>query len=129
MSYKVFEDLCEKANVTPYKVGKATGITTATISNWKAGRYEPKSDKRQKIADYFGVSLYYLDTGIEAPETLQLSLKLMRIVEPFIKRAGAKHFMEMCNDLNDGQYHLIYKLLQELTGEGSNAENAENTKD
>lgn len=129
MSYKIFEDLCEKANTTPYKVGKATGIPTATFSNWKAGRYEPKSDKRQRIADYFGVSLYYLDTGIDAPETLQLSLELMQIVEPFIKRPGAKHFMQICNDLNDTQYLLVMQLCKQLAYGGANDKNTENTPD
>ena len=63
--YEIFENLCNKNNVTPYRVCKETGLTTATISNWKAGRYTPKQDKLQKIADYFGVSLEYLTTGEE----------------------------------------------------------------
>lgn len=61
--YEIFEHLCDINGVTPYKVCKETGITTATISNWKAGRYTPKTDKMQKIADYFGVSVEYLMTG------------------------------------------------------------------
>ena len=65
MSYEIFEKLCEVNGVTPYKVCKATGLTTGTISNWKAGRYIPKADKRKLIADFFGVSLEYLDTGID----------------------------------------------------------------
>ena len=64
--YEVFERLCKENGVTAHKVCKATGITTATISNWKAGRYTPKADKLQKIADYFGVSLEYLTTGKES---------------------------------------------------------------
>lgn len=63
--YEIFERLCKEKGVTAYKVCQATGITTATISNWKAGRYTPKADKMQKIADYFGVTLEYLTTGRE----------------------------------------------------------------
>lgn len=66
--YEIFEQLCNKFSVTPYRVCKETGLTTATISNWKAGRYTPKADKLQKIADYFGVTLDYLRTGM-GPET------------------------------------------------------------
>ena len=69
--YKIFEELCKENCVTPYRVCKETGITTATISNWKAGRYTPKADKMQKIADYFGVSLEYLMTG----EVLTVSIQ------------------------------------------------------
>ncbi|HIW41492.1 MAG TPA: helix-turn-helix domain-containing protein, partial [Candidatus Mediterraneibacter vanvlietii] len=61
--YSIFEQLCKEKGVTAYKVCKETGLTTATISNWKAGRYTPKQEKMQKIADYFGVSLEYLMTG------------------------------------------------------------------
>lgn len=63
--YEVFEKLLLKHNVTAYKVAKDTGLTTATLTNWKKGRYTPKQDKLQKIADYFGVSLEYLTTGKE----------------------------------------------------------------
>lgn len=63
--YEIFEMLCKKKGVTPYRVCKDTGLTTATISNWKAGRYVPKQDKMQIIADYFGVSIKYIMTGKE----------------------------------------------------------------
>ncbi len=63
--YDIFEKLCEEKGVTPYRVCKETGITTATISNWKAGRYVPKADKMKKIADYFDVTVDYLMTGEE----------------------------------------------------------------
>lgn len=63
--YEIFEKLCNQKGITPYRVCKDTGLTTATISNWKAGRYIPKQDKMQAIADYFGVSIKYLMTGKE----------------------------------------------------------------
>lgn len=44
-------------------ISKETGIPYSTFTDWKAGRYTPKSDKLQKIADYFGVSMEYLLTG------------------------------------------------------------------
>lgn len=66
--YEIFEQLCNKFSVTPYRVCKETGLTTATISNWKAGRYTPKADKLQKIADYFGVTIEYLMTGENSSE-------------------------------------------------------------
>jgi len=65
--YDIFEKLCTEKGVTPYRVCKETGITTSTISNWKAGRYTPKADKLQKIADFFGVSIEFL-MGTEEKE-------------------------------------------------------------
>jgi transcriptional regulator with XRE-family HTH domain len=58
--YEIFEELLMKNNVTPYRVAKETGITTATFTSWKQGKYTPKQDKLQKIADYFGVNIEYL---------------------------------------------------------------------
>ena len=63
--YSVFERLCEEKGVTPYKVSKDLGWGTSVFSNWKAGRYTPKMDKIQKIADYFRVSPQYIMTGEE----------------------------------------------------------------
>lgn len=67
--YDIFEKLCEEKGVTPYRVCKETGITTSTISNWKAGRYTPKADKIQKIADFFGVSIEFLMGAEEKEES------------------------------------------------------------
>lgn len=65
--YSIFEMLCEKNGITPYKVGKETGIATSTLSDWKNGKSTPKQDKLKLIADLFKVSVDYLMTG-EEPE-------------------------------------------------------------
>ena len=58
--YNRFNELLKERNVTAYQVGKATGISTSTLSEWKNGKYTPKMDKVQKIAEYFNVSVDYL---------------------------------------------------------------------
>lgn len=63
--YSVFAELLAKFSVKPSDVSKATGINATVFSEWKKGKSTPKADKRKKIAEYFGVSLEYLDTGIE----------------------------------------------------------------
>ena len=66
MYYEIFEDLCKKNNTNASQVSRATGISTATFTSWKKGSYTPKTDKLQKIADHFNVTLQYL-TGTEEP--------------------------------------------------------------
>lgn len=61
--YENFQKLLDSNRVTAYKVAKATGISTASLSDWKMGRSTPKADKLQKIADFFGVSMEELMTG------------------------------------------------------------------
>lgn len=57
--YKKFAELLEKNNKTAYQVAKDTGISTATLSNWKKGVYTPKVDKLRTLANYFGVTIEY----------------------------------------------------------------------
>lgn len=57
--YDKFERLLEERNVTPYRVHKETGISTATLSDWKKGKSQPKKDKIEKLCEYFNVPLSY----------------------------------------------------------------------
>ena len=63
--YEIYCKLRNEKGVKDSDVVKATGITKSTFSDWKSGRSKPKNDKLQKIADYFGVTIDYLMTGIE----------------------------------------------------------------
>lgn len=58
--YKIFEELLLRNKVTAYKVGKETGISTATLTQWKNGKSTPKQDKLKLIADYLNVSIDFL---------------------------------------------------------------------
>lgn len=58
--YEIFDQLLKEKGLNAYKVAKATGVTTATLSSWKKGVYHPKPDKLKKIADFLGVRLEYL---------------------------------------------------------------------
>lgn len=63
--YEVFARLLEQKGVRVIDVARATGISNSMFTDWKKGRYTPKTDKLEKIADYFGVSVDYLVTGRE----------------------------------------------------------------
>ena len=65
--YEIFERLLKAKGISAYRVSKDTGISTATLSDWKTGKSTPKADKLQKIADYFCVSVDYL-MGISVEE-------------------------------------------------------------
>lgn len=57
--YEKFQKLLDKSNKTAYQVAKETGVSTATLSNWKNGNYVPKIDKIKILADYFKVPIEY----------------------------------------------------------------------
>ena len=95
--YEYFQKLLDKYGVTAYKVSKETGITTTTLTNWKKGKYTPKPDKLQKIADYFGVPLSYLLTGSMEEEVKPPSLT------PKDERDIAKDIDRIIQKLQDGE--------------------------
>ena len=59
MMYEKFEKLLNERGVKAIEVSRQTGVTTQALSAWKKGEYTPKTDKIQKIADYFGVPIGY----------------------------------------------------------------------
>lgn len=63
--YERYARLRDSKGLTDAQFSKIIGISKSTLSEWRSGRYVPKADKLQKIADYFGVSLDYLMTGDE----------------------------------------------------------------
>lgn len=63
--WEIFEKLLEEQGLYAYKVSKMSGVTTTTLTNWKQGKYIPKQDKMQKLANCLGVSVEYLMTGKE----------------------------------------------------------------
>ena len=54
-SYDKYAEIRDSLGYSDYRVAKETGVGTATISNWKNGKYVPKSDKMTLIADFLGV--------------------------------------------------------------------------
>lgn len=57
--YQKYAVLRDHASVTDYEVAKQTGVSTATLTNWKYGRYNPKVDKLMALAKYFNVPVEY----------------------------------------------------------------------
>ena len=73
MYYENFEILCKRDGVKPSDVSKATGISTATLTSWKQGKYTPKQDKLQLIADYFNSSVDFIINGKDEKFTAEMA--------------------------------------------------------
>ena len=63
--YDIYCQIRDSKGLKDADISKATGIPQSTFSDWKKGRSKPKSEKLQKIADFFEVSIDYLQTGKE----------------------------------------------------------------
>lgn len=84
--YEIFEKLLQEKGITSYKVAKATGISQTTFSDWKRGRSTPKTDNMQKIADYLGVTLDYLNTGVNAEPQPRIMTDQEKRIYEYAKR-------------------------------------------
>ena len=101
MGKSAYERYCEIRNKLNYKdsdVAKGAKITKSTFSDWKAGRYTPKQEKMQKIADFLGVTVDYIMTGNESIEPQKT------IITPKDERDIAKTVNDLRGKLesNDG---------------------------
>lgn len=114
--YEIFEQLCKEKGVTAYRVCKETGITTATISNWKAGRYTPKQEKMQKIADYFGVSVDYLMTGKEKEggEKYYLNNETAEMAQHLFENKELRVLFDAAKDASPEDLKTTYDMLMAL---------------
>lgn len=63
--YEIYKELLDQKGLKNADVSRATGISNMTLSDWKNGKSKPKNDKLMLIADFLGVSVEYLTTGIE----------------------------------------------------------------
>lgn len=110
--WEVFERLCKEKGVTPYRVGEETGIKSSTFYGWKTGKYTPKQEKLQKIADYFGVSLEYLMTGEEEgyyvnPETAEMAQKIF-------ENRDLRLLFDAAEDASPEDLQLVHQMLLAL---------------
>ena len=100
--YEIFLKLLEEHHVTAYKVGKETGIGASTFSDWKSGRSQPKKEKLQKIADYFGVSIDYLMAGKEDAKEKEV------ILTSKDERDIARDLDRIMNEIQKGEDSPLY---------------------
>ena len=95
--YEIFEQLLQRYGITAYKVSKETGVTQSTLSDWKRGRSTPKTENMKKLADYFGITVDYLMTGIDTPKQKE------RELTPKDQRDIAKDLDSIMDKLQSGE--------------------------
>ena len=63
MFYSNYVKLCSKLNKSPSAVGEELGFTRASVTGWGNGA-TPRKSSLIKIADYFGVTVAELMSGV-----------------------------------------------------------------
>lgn len=114
--YSVFAELLIKFGVKASDVSKATGINQTVFSEWKKGKSTPKADKRQKIAEYFGVSLEYLDTGKEKEggETYYLNDETANMAQKIFENKELRMLFDAAKDAEPEDLETVHSMLLAL---------------
>ena len=112
--WEVFERLCKEKGVTPYRVGEVTGIKSSTFYGWKTGKYTPKQEKLQKIADYFGVSVEYLMTGEETEEGYYVNPETAQMAQKIFENKDLRLLFDAAEDASPEDLQLVHQMLLAL---------------
>lgn len=110
--YKIFEKLCELYKVTPYRVAKETGVTTSTLSSWKAQKYEPKEGKIQKIADYFGVPVSTFQGKEEEEHVYYIDKETVRIAQAVFENPELRMLFDAASDSRPQDIQMAADMLR-----------------
>lgn len=111
--YEVFRKLCDSRGVKTEEVSRATGIAPPTFTAWKKGEYTPKQDKLQKIADYFGVPLEYLMTGV-MPEGYYENDETAAIAQAILESKDLRGLFMVAKDAKPEDIQFVYNALLHL---------------
>ena len=111
MYYEMFQKLCEEKGIKPGTVSKATGVSSATLTSWKQGKYTPGPEKLQKIADYFGVTLDYLTTG-EKPGGYYMNPETAKIAQEVFDDPDLRLLFEAARDVKPENIRLAAEMLR-----------------
>lgn len=117
--YDKVAELMKKNGLRISDVARATGVPYSTFTDWKAGRYVPKYDKLQKIADFFGVSVDYLLS--ENPDTDDAPVQKNEQAGYYTNPDTAKKAQEL---FDDPKYRVLFDA-----AEGSDPEDLQMAAD
>lgn len=123
MYYENFKTLCENADVTPGEVSKHTGAASSTLTMWKQGVYTPKVDKLQKIADYFGVSLNYLQTGEEQSGDHFITEDVVNVAEKIKNNQALQDLFDVAVEAQPSDVDMAADMLKRMNAYYSKLKN------
>lgn len=108
------KELCEEKNISINKLETDCGFGRGYVS--KLGKSTPNSQKLQKIADYFDVSLDYLMTG-EPDQTANQGVSLHCVIEKDVElRSALEKYLKLSDSEQEHVLELIRILSQHAKG-------------
>lgn len=111
-TYERYDQIRTKLGLTNADASHGTGIADSTISAWKKGKYTPKNDKLQLIADFLGVSLDYLLTGKEP--AYYTNPESAAIAQEIFENPDLRILFDASRDIRPEDMKLLVEMAQRL---------------
>lgn len=114
--YEKFKKLLDSRGVTPYRVSKDTGLSTATLSDWKNGKSVPKRDKIEKICEYFNVSpsYFYEDADSDTNDKYYLNNETAEMAQALFENHNLRVLFDAAKDASPEDLKTTYDMLMAL---------------
>lgn len=110
--YKSYIDLCAKEKKSPSAVAESIGFSRTAVNGWKKGK-TPSDATKQRVADYFGVTVEQLEgqTDEKNPPAVQWNSEGDSVVEELLQAIRSATEEERRDMLN--LIHIIQKRRKE----------------
>lgn len=113
IEYSRFEHLLNIKGVTASEVSKATGISRSALTDWKMGRYTPKLDKIQKIADFFGVNMsYFMDDNSDTENTYYVNEETAKAAQEIFENKDLRILFDAARDAKPEDLKMAAEMLR-----------------
>lgn len=111
--YEKYCELRDKLGLKDSDVAKGSGITKSTFSDWKAGRYVPKTEKLDKIEDFLGVKRGYLKS-VEDDKTYYLNDETANLAQTLFENKDLRVLFDAAKDATPEDLQTTYNMLMAL---------------
>ena len=113
--YEIYARLRDSRGLTDYRISEEIGISRAMLSSWKNGKYTPKIDKLQKIADFFGIPLEYLMTGEMPEQSYYTDKETAKIMQKLFESPGKHALAKAIADMTEEQAKIFADFVEGIT--------------
>lgn len=108
--YDTIKKLCDEKGIKVTALEKQLGFGRGSIG--KMRNTSPSADRLQAIADYFGVTLDYLQTG-KAPEGYYLNEEASRMAQAMFEDANMRSLFDMSRKMDPTRFQSYIDFLKQ----------------
>ena len=111
--YERIEALRKSKNISQGKLEKELGFSNGSISKWKNST--PTTERLQKLADYFGVTVEYLLTGEEKESAgYYLNDETAQVAQEIFENKDLRVLFDAAKDASPEDLKTTYDMLMAL---------------